>query len=82
MTLQQQTSPHIISVPRIAPSYRKERVFALSGMFQRTMTALRLWRERSAQRRALGKLDDRLLKDIGLTREQARRETLKLFWQD
>lgn len=46
------------------------------------MNALRLWRERSSQRHALSKLDDRLLDDIGLTREQARRERLKYFWQE
>lgn len=32
-------------------------------------------------RRALAKLDDRLLNDIGLTREQAVRESVKGFWE-
>ena len=31
-------------------------------------------------RRALAKLDDRLLDDIGLTREQAKREAMKSCW--
>jgi uncharacterized protein YjiS (DUF1127 family) len=38
------------------------------------------WLERYRQRRALARLDDRLLRDIGMTREQARRETRKPFW--
>ena len=34
----------------------------------------------SRQRRALADLDDRLLRDIGLTRRQAEREAAKPFW--
>jgi uncharacterized protein YjiS (DUF1127 family) len=34
----------------------------------------------SHQRRALAELDDRLLLDIGLTRQQAEREAAKPFW--
>jgi len=39
------------------------------------------WLERSRQRHALSLLDSRLLKDIGLTREQAGKECGKWFWQ-
>ena len=42
---------------------------------------LRRVRERTRQRRALGELDDRLLADIGLTREQALRECRKWSWE-
>ena len=35
---------------------------------------------RQASRRALARLDDRLLADVGLTREQAAAETVKRFW--
>jgi hypothetical protein len=35
---------------------------------------------RVRQRRALRKLDDRLLADVGLTRADARRECAKPFW--
>lgn len=41
---------------------------------------LRTWVQRSRQRRELAELDDRLLRDIGLTRSQARREAAKPFW--
>jgi uncharacterized protein YjiS (DUF1127 family) len=36
---------------------------------------------RSRQRRALAQLDDRLLKDIGKTRQQAMTEAAKPFWK-
>ena len=39
------------------------------------------WRQRANQRTALAALDDRLLEDIGLTREQARAECDKPFWR-
>jgi uncharacterized protein YjiS (DUF1127 family) len=36
---------------------------------------------RSRQREALSKLDDRDLKDIGMTRQQANAEAAKPFWK-
>jgi uncharacterized protein YjiS (DUF1127 family) len=38
------------------------------------------WRSRARQRQALARLDDRLLADIGLTREPKMVECTKLFW--
>ncbi len=38
------------------------------------------WRSRARQRKALARLDDRLLADIGLTREAQIVECSKLFW--
>jgi len=40
------------------------------------------WFERAAQRRRLGELEDRMLKDIGVSRGEAYRESSKWFWQD
>jgi uncharacterized protein YjiS (DUF1127 family) len=37
--------------------------------------------DRARQRRALQALDDRLLKDIGVTRADVELETAKWFWQ-
>jgi uncharacterized protein YjiS (DUF1127 family) len=47
------------------------------------LATLRTWVERSAQRRALRELarEGRLLRDMGLTREQALREAAKPFWR-
>jgi uncharacterized protein YjiS (DUF1127 family) len=39
------------------------------------------WRSRVRQRRALARLDDRLLADVGLTREAQMVECSKLFWR-
>jgi len=43
---------------------------------------LRRAAERAAGRRALARLDDRLLRDIGLTRADADAEAGKPFWLD
>jgi uncharacterized protein YjiS (DUF1127 family) len=37
--------------------------------------------ERSRQRQALAQLDDHDLKDIGMTRQQAKTEAAKPFWK-
>jgi uncharacterized protein YjiS (DUF1127 family) len=45
--------------------------------------SIRLWIARRRQRERLGELallDDRLLKDIGVSREDALREAAKPFW--
>jgi uncharacterized protein YjiS (DUF1127 family) len=45
---------------------------------------LRLWIGRSRQRRRLGELadlNDYLLRDIGVTRDEALRESAKPFWR-
>lgn len=43
---------------------------------------LATWFARWKQRRALSRLDDRLLADIGVTRTQAKHEADKPFWRD
>lgn len=40
------------------------------------------WIERTQQRRALARLDDRMLADIGLSRTQADQESAKPGWQE
>ncbi len=45
------------------------------------LSMVRTAHERQRQRRALRQLDDRLLDDIGITREAAEREAAKPFWQ-
>ena len=39
------------------------------------------WIERSRQRRALANLDDRFLRDVGISRSEAAREIAKPFWR-
>jgi uncharacterized protein YjiS (DUF1127 family) len=50
----------------------------------RVFVGIRAWFERMRRRRTLDRLadlDDHLLKDIGLSREEAVRESAKRFWQ-
>ena len=39
------------------------------------------WRERAHQRRTLARLDDRLLRDMGLSRSDVEKEVVKPFWR-
>lgn len=55
-----------------------------SGLREAARAALRwadLLYQRARQRRALAHLDRRLLRDIGVTPEQAEREAARPFWQ-
>ncbi len=63
--------------------------FALSGgiagaalpAMERWLGLIWQWNERARQRRALAKLDNRPLSDIGLSRADADREACKPFWR-
>ena len=46
------------------------------------LDTLLLWQERAAQRRRLGTLDDRMLKDIGVSRAEAEHEAATPFWRE
>ncbi|MEZ5932977.1 MAG: DUF1127 domain-containing protein [Alphaproteobacteria bacterium] len=45
------------------------------------LNLLRAWSERRQQRRTLARLDERMLKDIGLSRFDVEQELQKPFWQ-
>jgi uncharacterized protein YjiS (DUF1127 family) len=53
-------------------------MLALLGLARNVVT---LWQSRSRQRHALAQMDGRLLRDIGLTPDDAQRESQKPFWQ-
>ena len=53
----------------------------LASRLQRLPFQLPVWLERSRQRRDLGALDERMLRDIGVSRGAAFAETRKWFWQ-
>jgi uncharacterized protein YjiS (DUF1127 family) len=42
---------------------------------------LSVWRNRHRQRRQLAELPDKILKDIGISRADALRESEKTFWR-
>lgn len=48
---------------------------------KRAARLLHEWSARSRQRRTLASLNDTALRDIGLTRDDVRREIAKPFWQ-
>jgi uncharacterized protein YjiS (DUF1127 family) len=51
-------------------------------LMTRGFDALALWQERSRMRHGLAMMDDRLLRDIGLTRDDVRLELRKPFWRE
>ena len=48
---------------------------------QATYATLVLWNDRQMQRNHLNELDERLLRDMGLSRRDVRQEALKPFWR-
>lgn len=47
----------------------------------RAIQTLRTWHQRARGRTELLRLDDHILRDVGLTREQVLAETRKPFWR-
>jgi uncharacterized protein YjiS (DUF1127 family) len=45
------------------------------------MRVIGLWLQRRRSRRVLAGCDDRLLRDVGITRAQAAREAARPFWR-
>jgi uncharacterized protein YjiS (DUF1127 family) len=64
---------HGIRLPTVLPRSTRSRLHTWRSV-------IRTWFERGRQRRALAELDDRLLRDIGVTFEQAKREAARPFW--
>lgn len=52
----------------------------LSGWTVRLFETLLAWQSRAAGRRQLAAMDDRLLRDVGLSRADVMREQSKPFW--
>ena len=51
------------------------------AVLMRMLNVLLTWQERAAQRHALGRLDDRMLADLGLSRVDVAIELSKPFWR-
>jgi uncharacterized protein YjiS (DUF1127 family) len=54
---------------------------SFNGMLVRLAEFIAVGRERRRQRLALGRLDDRMLRDIGLTAADVEGEVTKPFWK-
>ena len=50
------------------------------GFFGRAIETILYWRELARGRRHLASLDDKMLRDIGITRADVAREYRKPFW--
>jgi uncharacterized protein YjiS (DUF1127 family) len=74
----------ISSARRIETDRRERRAIPLARTLRRAGVWLALallhWQELAQQRRRLLALDDRMLKDIGITRADAWREGARPFW--
>ncbi|MBX6321735.1 MAG: DUF1127 domain-containing protein [Rhodospirillaceae bacterium] len=62
-------------------SWWRARLKTWAGVVHGQLTAALAAVERARQRHALQSLDDRMLKDIGLTRADVEREVRKPFWR-
>ena len=51
------------------------------GLVTRLLDQVINWLERSRQRRQLAELDDRLLRDIGVSRAEVEHEIAQPFWR-
>jgi uncharacterized protein YjiS (DUF1127 family) len=69
----------------VAPSALSRSKAQISGFIAGTRSTVGRWFARSRQRRALREIAERndfhLLKDIGVSREEALREADKAFWR-
>lgn len=61
--------------------HRHATVRAATGLVGRALGLFFRWQERVRSRKELERLDDRMLKDIGLNRIDALRESNKPFWK-
>ena len=69
---------HSPALTLLNASPRLPLIAAVAVRFAATVTR---WEQRRRTRLNLSRLDDRLLKDVGLTRMAAKREYDRLFWQ-
>jgi uncharacterized protein YjiS (DUF1127 family) len=78
MGLQQTPAPNLLrpSAPGLSRERRRVATWSL-----RVTDTLFLWLERYRERRALSGLSDHMLKDLGLSRSDAGRESGKRFWE-
>ena len=66
------------------PAYRLSSVLGPAGrhrLLPNLLSRIVAWRERARSRYLLQLLDDRMLRDVGLSRSDVDRECAKHFWQ-
>jgi uncharacterized protein YjiS (DUF1127 family) len=63
-------------------SRRRQALLALADAWDHAVATFHEWRRRARERAELAALDDRMLKDIGLTRADAEFLSDKPFWRE
>ena len=64
-----------------APRSALDGIAGLARLPFAILKTLLVWQERDQQRRHLAALDDRLLRDMGISRAEAAREAAVPFWR-
>jgi len=84
MSIQEKASCPSNSVPCIRGRGRQqpliETIDRIAHRLRNVLVTVEVWCETARQRRALARLDDRMLNDIGLSRDQIFRELERPFW--
>lgn len=60
----------------------KERLSGSSFWDKKILTKLKCWWRNFSTRKQLSELSEHLLKDVGLTKEQAHHESIRHFWDN
>jgi uncharacterized protein YjiS (DUF1127 family) len=63
------------------PRFARTLMLGIAAVGLRAATGLLVWQERQRDRHRLASLDDRLLRDVGLSRADVEGEISKRFWQ-
>lgn len=61
---------------------RGHRVTPFAVWMKKGVALVRRWQQLSYERRLLASLDDRTLRDVGISRSDAARESARPFWDD
>lgn len=72
----------MIESVKTSPARRELPRYWLRRATRRAIDLLRAWRQRRDSRIALARFDERMLRDIGITRADALREANKPFWRN
>lgn len=74
-------SVHQHSPEQFSDASQRVEFNSLRNSFKRLWLRLENWLDKRHQRRMLSQLDDHMLKDIGISRADAVRESRKAFWK-
>jgi uncharacterized protein YjiS (DUF1127 family) len=65
----------------LRPTEPQRALFAVHEALRKVVGTIFIWTQRAQMRRRLLTLDDRMLRDVGITRAQVHGEAEKPFWR-